>query len=156
MFWNEWKKVRKKIAKAVAKQRARDEKFYTREMEKQRQRLADANQQTEENLQKKFNEKIKKIEKKWEEKNLELKLRVVDMDQKVRDAQEAWRIYKDWVPEALNSAITIRTGLFLKQQELSRSLGIVHGGEDKLDDLQKKVIEKTEKIEKLLHFEVGE
>lgn len=160
MFWSNWRKRRKAkkniIRRAQAKQRAFDDKFYTAEMEQQRKTFVEAIKRAEENCEKEYALKEKALKKEYEEKNLELKLRVVEMDQKVRDAQAAWLIYKDWLPEALNSATAIRSGMFLKQQEITRSMGIVHGGEDKLELLQKQMVEKTEKIEKLLHFEVRE
>lgn len=135
---------------ARARQQEEDEKYWLKEMEKQRQRFEDAAEVAKANSDKKKQKAIQEVKaqcvieiRKWKDK-------VVASNAKVAEAQSAYLIFKDWLPKALDYANMIKTGLFLKQQEATRQFGMAEGGEEGLESLQRALINKREKIEKKL------
>lgn len=135
---------------AKSQQRAEDEKYWLKELEKQRQRFEDAAEVLKVNLEKKKQKSIQEVRTQCNTEIQKWRNKVAASNQKVADAQSAYLVFKDWLPKALDYANMIKTGLFLKQQEVSRQFGLAEGGEEGLESLQRALLNKRDKIEKKL------
>jgi hypothetical protein len=133
-------------------QRAEDEKFWLRKMDEQRERLLKAIKTAEQKANQRADLKIQETQEKFQKKENFLKQQLYDAEKKVSDTQSIYLMLKEWIPKALSHANTLRSGLFVKQQEISQITGLVHGAEEGLEHLARELTNKKEKIEKDLHL----
>jgi hypothetical protein len=150
-FWKN--KAEKQIEiEARSKQRAEDEKYWLQQLSKQRDRFMEDMEKQKKSLENEKQEEIQKIKNTCDENIGQWKQRVVEANVYISDAQKAWLAYKDFIPKAMDYANMLKTGLFVKQQEMTRQMGQAAGAEEGIEGLQRSLIEITPKIEKLLHF----
>lgn len=135
---------------ARAKQREEDEKYWTKRLENQREKFLDELEQQKNSLNKRKILEMNDLKVKFGQEIRKWKNKVIEANDQVRNAQLAYDMYQKEIPKMLDYANTLKSIIFVKQQELTRQLGTVNGSVDGLETLERSLIEFGPKIEKLL------